>query len=446
MSKTKDLIKEAVHIQQTQGNSSLDALKKYEEAINAFAKDDDEYELLYAHYQIMWIYCNNNRLGEAFPYAEKCLEMLDKTIRTGAVMHFTEMGKFHEEVIRFATNTVAWYKYVNTDDVSELENALELISLGCEYVDDPDYFYVFDTKVRILLKLGRKDEAFRIVYDCLKKEPDFSDFDDMMSNKEYREWKEDFESGNIEFTDKEIAFLEKAARINQKLKSQQTENTTTFEELMPEMEFQSIEKLGEEICSPEGFFDDDDCLLLFKGDLQIKGDLDDKWYKNILVGKTWENKLYGIVVNGNLKVDGDITIDMPVLQILGDLTCDYLYSGDGHTVILGEANIKYGVYGNYNDGSLDIEGGLVTPYIIAGDHAMPRESTEGEFIYIEGGDGYDDISIGESTGRTSGWGWHYFKDSSRLISKDVWDDRYEFSVKQFFDLVKQGQNPFKELK
>ncbi len=452
MSTTKQYIQEAAEIQNQEGSTSQNALKMYMKAISAYkhGDSDDEYDLLFAHYQIMWIYASSYEIDKALPYAEKCMELMDKTIRSGAIFHFTEMGKFHEEVIRFATNTIAWDVYERSDDTKKLEEALETVSLGCNYADDPSYFFIFDTKVRILLKLGHKEEAFRIVYDCLRKDPHFSDFSDIKVDKEYREWKERFESDTVtDYSDTEKELLEKAARITSGLKEKLVEKeqySNQFKEIMPEKELVAVKEIKKKYDIPQNYYEDTDYLLLYKGDVHIKGDLDAGWYKKQLKGMTWENYLYGIVIDGNLVVDGDITIDEPVLYILRDITCDYLFSGDGHTQIDGNAHIRYGIYGQYNDGSLDISGTLVTPYIIADDHSMPRRS-EGEFIYIEGGDGSDmeDVSVGESYGSGIGWGWHYFDDSLKLFSKSMRDEDYKFSVKRFFDIVKRGENPFKVL-
>jgi len=450
MTKTKQYVKEAVEIQKKEGNSSKKALKKYEEAIAHFTDEDDEYELLYAHYQSMWIYASLDNIDKSVPHAKKCMELMDKTIRAGAIAHFTAMGKFYEEVIRFSTNIIAWNAYVKKKEGKELEEALETISMGCEYVDSPDSFFLFDTKVRILLRLKRKDEAYRIVNTCLKKSPNFSDFSDIKKDRDFRIWKENFEAGTVEFSDVEKELLEKASRIIAKIRKNQSGNTPMVsDEQIPEKEIVTIAEInaGEDFYIDPDFYDEEDCMLVYKGDLHIKGNLDSKWYDNQMAGMTWENELYGIIVEGNLIVDGDITVDMPILKVGKDLSCDYLFSGDGHMEIDGDVTAKYGIYGEYNDGSLDIEGSLSAPYIIAQDHCMPRESSDGEFIYIEGGDGseMEDISIGKEYGSGSGWGWYYYKDSEKLLSKSVQDEDFEFSVKKFFDIVKKGDNPFIEI-
>jgi len=51
-----------------------------------------------------------------------------------------------------------------------------------------DEFYIWDTKVRILLKLGRVDEAYAIVQRVLKKDSSFADFQDIKNSAPYKAW------------------------------------------------------------------------------------------------------------------------------------------------------------------------------------------------------------------------------------------------------------------
>lgn len=194
----KNYIKQALTIQQEEGDASNNALDKYLAGIAAYnVSKDEEYDFLYANYQALWICANLGESKKALSYAKKCMELMSDTIRAGAIFHYTDTGRFYEEVIRYATNTIAWDLYKHSDSIDELERALKTISHGCNYIDSPDYFYAFDTKVRILLKLGRKEEAYRIVFTCLQQRPDFSDFSDIKEQKEYQDWKKNFATGTM---------------------------------------------------------------------------------------------------------------------------------------------------------------------------------------------------------------------------------------------------------
>ncbi|MEQ4934546.1 hypothetical protein ABN147_23990 [Klebsiella oxytoca] len=82
---------------------------------------------------------------------------------------------------------------------------------------------------------------------------------------------------------------------------------------------------------------------------------------------------------------------------------------------------------------------------------MPRKSDVGESIYIEVGDLSEtkNIRIGESYGSGWGWNWNYFDDAARLLTNAVFienDGDTVFSVGKFFDIVKRGENPFRQIK
>lgn len=77
-----------------------------------------------------------------------------------------------------------------------------------------------------------------------------------------------------------------------------------------------------------------------------------------------------VVVNGDLTVTGDIAIRdyRPWLLVLGDVTCDVLYSGDNTIHITGDAHVKYAYYGYYNDGMITVDGTTYVPYVLNSDH------------------------------------------------------------------------------
>ena len=70
----KNYIKEALAIQQEEGDASDEALKKYLAGINSYnLNQDQEYDFLYANYQAMWIYSNLGESGKALPLAKQCM-------------------------------------------------------------------------------------------------------------------------------------------------------------------------------------------------------------------------------------------------------------------------------------------------------------------------------------------------------------------------------------
>ncbi len=190
----KKLMREANSLQ----HSPTQAVVIYKKAIKLMdeADDDDyDYDNLYAHYFVMKSeqqQTGEEHVKQAVHYAEKCLEILEPDISAGNIWHYTEEGQFQEEVIRVASNTVAWNMMKDTNDNEKLEEALGIIDLGIDFADDnmpPEYYlYMFDTKVRILLKMKETHEAYCVVYTALDIDPHFSDFDDIKNTPEYNNW------------------------------------------------------------------------------------------------------------------------------------------------------------------------------------------------------------------------------------------------------------------
>jgi hypothetical protein len=66
--------------------------------------------------------------------------------------------------------------------------ALQHITKAKNFIRGPEDYYMYDTEVRILLKLKRKHDAFKIVKTILVENPNFSDFQDFKKNNEYISW------------------------------------------------------------------------------------------------------------------------------------------------------------------------------------------------------------------------------------------------------------------
>lgn len=378
--------------------------------------------------------------------------MIKPIVRAGAIGHFTPQGKFYEEVIRFSANTIAWHAYEQNADKDKLNEMLELLDGATGYVEGPQHFYLLDTKVRILLKLGQDDKAYRIVRTSLiaDRNRQFTEFDGIAVSAEYKSWRKAFEAGETAvFSEAEKAFLDKAKRLTESIRErirEKRENAVPVE-IMPSREIVSGKLAIEKYGMYRGF-PSDASYLVFKGDLHIKGPLNRKWVNQQAAQASPEAFVYGVVVTGDLLIDGDLIDDDYVyLHVGGKLMADYVFSYNGHQFIAGEAIIGFGIYGKYNDGSFTLGGKLRTPYLIASDHDMPRQTSAGEFIYLEAGDGTDrnDLQVGDKPGSGWGWDWDYFDDSQKLLAPAIWNDADKFSVNRFFEIVRKGRNPFHEL-
>jgi tetratricopeptide (TPR) repeat protein len=192
-------IKEANALRDTQTDKKklLQSLKTYEQVLDFFrsGKVVDEYNLLYAHYGKTWSYMHllskcqltekehDTLQRESIAFAEKTLALVPNII-----WHYTDLGKFHEEVSRIAANHIAWQMHLIYDDKANLEKALETVQKGVQHIEDETQWFIYDTEVRILMKLGRTEAAYRIVQRILSQNPSFGDFQDFKKNKDYQSW------------------------------------------------------------------------------------------------------------------------------------------------------------------------------------------------------------------------------------------------------------------
>lgn len=130
--------------------------------------------------------------------------------------------------------------------------------------------------MRILLKLGRQDEAFEIVYKCLLEDPDFGDFEDIQESVEYTNWYAS--SGRL--TDDEKAILKLSERLSAKIRKELDEaKNIDFKESIPTKKIMTydevIERFGQlyniEYAPYLARY------IVFEGDVAIKDDFDQEW-------------------------------------------------------------------------------------------------------------------------------------------------------------------------
>lgn len=185
-------------------------------------------------------------------------------------------------------------------------------------------------------------------------------------------------------------------------------------------------------------------VLLIKGDVTGSTTLNRTWVRRLAAKYKLGDDPACVLVDGSIEIQGDILDTFRSdwsLLVTGSVGCDYVVSRNGHMEIHGDLRATYGVCGEYNDGCLAVGGKLMTPFIVASDHTMPREAHE-ESIYLEASDGMEEIAIGKSKGSGWGWDWNYFDESNSMVSDEVWDEEETFSTEAFFDVVRRGDNPF----
>lgn len=180
-----------IHIDSRKARHLL--VKALEKAKNG--KEIDEYSFLYAQYGLLMSFSSAStsdfKFGSKEDYqkvSRNVFEYLDKTARVAAFFEFTEYGAFQIELYRHAANGLAWYQFEDNDDVEKLEEALMIVSKAENYIRDESHYFILDTKVRILLKLNQKQQAFEIVKPILNEVPSFRDFQDFHSNEAFQLW------------------------------------------------------------------------------------------------------------------------------------------------------------------------------------------------------------------------------------------------------------------
>jgi len=103
----------------------------------------------------------------------------------GAIWHFTDEGAFQEECTRHAANALGWYAM----ESGNLDEALEALEPGLAVANMSEHGFIYDTRVRILLRRGERDAAYLIVAQILAGDPDFGDFQDLRYDEDYVAWR-----------------------------------------------------------------------------------------------------------------------------------------------------------------------------------------------------------------------------------------------------------------
>ncbi|MGW1659251.1 leucine-rich repeat domain-containing protein [Streptomyces atratus] len=178
------------------------ALAEYDKAIAQYTEGDADsaYGLLYAYYGKMWIHgkvghgdedteqhrAQHRRDGVAV--AETCMRLVPPVWQ---IFHFTDEGQFQREVVRYATNFLAW-EIIHAEDPAptpkDLADALRLIEKGVACADGDDHLYLHDTYARVLLALGRESDAWREVQRALAIDPAFAPLQDLRVDHRYQAW------------------------------------------------------------------------------------------------------------------------------------------------------------------------------------------------------------------------------------------------------------------
>lgn len=136
------------------------------------------------------------RQDEAEAVAHEILEFTAKQFN----LYYSEAGNLSRAAQTLAHNTLAWYKLLHARNLIKsgepataiLEEALDHVNAAVEELDynsgEDSYGPVLESKVEILLALGRSDEAFAVVYQIHCKFPELPYFAQITQSSEYQRW------------------------------------------------------------------------------------------------------------------------------------------------------------------------------------------------------------------------------------------------------------------
>ncbi|HEY8895354.1 MAG TPA: hypothetical protein VIM79_11090 [Niastella sp.] len=176
--------------------SLLKAVELYDEVLTWFTsgKVADDHIFLNTHYLKSRSYVYLNAYCKQHYSTEELNELkrmiIEQSRYTLSLVPPATRSDHYKEIIRACSNSIAWNMAELATGNDELEQALTILQQGIDHIEMPEQFFLYDTQVRILLKLGHKQEAYRIVRNVLTLLPDFSDFQDLKQDANYKNWLE----------------------------------------------------------------------------------------------------------------------------------------------------------------------------------------------------------------------------------------------------------------
>ncbi|PJK09489.1 hypothetical protein CO614_09860 [Lysobacteraceae bacterium NML120232] len=317
--------------------------------------------------------------------------------------------------------------------------------------------------VGYLLQRGEKEAAMNLVAelhqgygDAPKNASDdpLAALRDILASEEYQQWHSAWQQQQLaNLIDEKSEPVEKASRIHQNLHSYRA--VTTQDEQIPGKSISTLYEVQKKY-HREAFswlLDAPPPILVLEGDTHINGNLDIGW---IQVQFSEASSTPALLVAGNLSVDGDIACGDMQLEVLGDMSCHLLDFSRSSISVHGELRASYGIRFDSADsqleyGSLMLKHNIKAPYLVCDwpdiyleDLVYPSQYTDFNHSLM--------IACTESRSKNATFmmkapekknAWAVaIADSWQLLQPEVWDEEGNFSPTQFFQLVRQGKNPF----
>lgn len=417
--------------QSTIEQDTYKGIELYQQAISEMEKlgsAQDSFDYLYAHYMLMFYYPHAGASDEVIvAYAKKCLDIVEPSLRAGVIPHFLEIGKLQKEVLQSASNAFVYHSLDKAKIDEDYQALLEQINVGCDYAKEVNeqYFNTHDTKVTVLARMNRMDEAFDLIKKLQDLKPTFHDDEGISKSEAYAEWLKTFK---IVYTKKEIKFLKQAKK---------TFDSIAFEEVIPH-DANLSQKFDPEI--------DEEGNIIITGNLYIDGDMDEAWYENN-IDQYIKTEYYvgSVVIKGNLFVKGVVRV-IQNLAIQGSVYADFIYSDftmyNTYLLVKGSVFLKYGFDVRRSVDAIEVREQCIAPIILSlienGEDAEINISYK---IMIHAG--FDK----EDTLYSVDGEWYRESQACRLLKPRIWHQESDegLNVEYLLELLKRGVSPFVEL-
>lgn len=136
----------------------------------------------------LWNYIVNHEPDQSIVNIYKPL-MLAQAVK--CLQEFPENTSYmawEEDMLSLYANQIAWFAYLDENDPAKLEEVVELVKRGFMASNWTRHKYLMETTMQLLLKMGRKEEAWTIAEDGLQRDANDPDFAAIKADADYQHW------------------------------------------------------------------------------------------------------------------------------------------------------------------------------------------------------------------------------------------------------------------
>ena len=152
--------------------------------------EDFAHDHLYALQGRLW--CVNELAQEDVTLIERAIGLAEEILEftTGDTnFHYSAEAELVRAAETLAHNALAWYALQTGKNLEKALEHIDAASDGLDYISQSDAFAtVYENKVKILLALGRDDDAHGIVYQMRREYPDLEVFQTLAQTTAFERW------------------------------------------------------------------------------------------------------------------------------------------------------------------------------------------------------------------------------------------------------------------